>query len=287
MLEDNKLDELRTALELATEEELQQITQVLFCRRFNPLDYWQTPEPIDVQSQDWQTWLDSLEKRFRYLAADGMTVLKGRTQEVSYRDIVIQVCRYLKIPYSQQMSTTDIEAEIFLHLVDKAFKRLPRREKRSLTAKIKQSLSQSNLPEPLPVQLQHNPLNIFLKDSSIVAISSLLKRWLLKHIARQFAMHFASYQAAKTVVVQGSVAAATSIQNKLVLQTAKRGMTSALARYGTVRTVFSLLGPMMWGYFVADLGWKAISTNYSRIIPTIFTLAQIRLTRGEYWAPAY
>ncbi len=287
MLEDNKLDELRTALELATEEELQQITQVLFCRRFNPLDYWQTPEPIDVQSQDWQTWLDSLEKRFRYLAADGMTVLKGRTQEVSYRDIVIQVCRYLKIPYSQQMSTTDIEAEIFLHLVDKAFKRLPRREKQSLTAKITQSLSQSNLPEPLPVQLQHNPLNIFLKDSSIVAISSLLKRWLLKHIARQFAMHFASYQAAKTVVIQGGVAAATSIQNKIVLQTAKRGMTSALARYGTARTVFSLLGPMMWGYFVADLGWKAISTNYSRIIPTIFTLAQIRLTRGDYWAPAY
>ena len=287
MLEDNKLDELRTALELATEEELQQITQVLFCRRFNPLDYWQTPEPIDVQSQDWQTWIDSLEKRFRYLAADGMTVLRGRTQEFSYRDTVIQVCRYLKIPYSQQMSTTDIEAEIFLHLVGTAFKRLPRKEKRSLTGKIKQSLSQSNFPEPLPVQLQHNPLNIFLKDSSIVAVSSILKRWLLKHIARQFTIHFASYQAAKTAVIQGGVAAAANLQNKLVLQTAKRGMTTAVARYGTVRTVFSLLGPIMWGYFVADLGWKAISTNYSRIIPTIFTLAQIRLTRGEYWAPAY
>ena len=287
MLEDSKLNELRAALELATEEELQQITQVLFCRRFNPIDYWQTPEPIDVQSQDWQTWIDSLEKRFRYLAADGMTVLRGRTQEFSYRDTVIQVCRYLKIPYSQQMSTTDIEAEIFLHLVGTAFKRLPRKEKRSLTGKIKQSLSRSNFPEPLPVQLQHNPLNIFLKDSSIVAVSSILKRWLLKHIARQFTIHFASYQAAKTVVIKGGVAAAANLQNKLVLQTAKRGMTSAVARYGTVRTVFSLLGPMMWGYFVADLGWKAISTNYSRIIPTIFTLAQIRLTRGEYWAPAY
>ena len=287
MLEDSKLNELRAALELATEEELQQITQVLFCRRFNPLDYWQTPEPIDVQSQDWHTWIDSLEQRFRYLAADGMTVLRGRTQEFSYRDTVIQVCRYLKIPYSQQMSTTDIEAEIFLHLVDKAFKRLPRKEKQSLTVKIKQSLSRSNLPEPLPVQLQHNPLNIFLKDSSIVAVSSLLKRWLLKHIARQFAIHFASYQAAKAAVIKGGVAVTANLQNKLVLQTARRGMTSAVARYGTVRTVFSLLGPMMWGYFVADLGWKAISTNYSRIIPTIFTLAQIRLTRGEYWAPAY
>ena len=281
------MNELRKALELATEEELQHITQVLFCRRFNPLDYWQTPEPIDVQSQDWQTWLDSLEKRFRYLAADGMTVLRGRTEEFSYRDTVIQVCRYLKIPYSQQMSTTDIEAEIFLHLVGKAFKRLPRKEKRSLTGKIKQSLARTNFPEPLPLQLQDNPLNIFLKDSSIVAVSSLLKRWILKHIARQFAIHFASYQSAKTAVVRGGVAAAASLQNKLVLQTAKKGMTSAVARYGTVRTVFSLLGPMMWGYFVADLGWKAISTNYSRIIPTIFTLAQIRLTRGEYWALAY
>ena len=281
------MNELRKALELATEEELQQITQVLFCRKFNPLDYWQTPEPIDVQSQDWQTWIDSLEKRFRYLAADGMTVLRGRTEEFSYRDTVIQVCRYLKIPYSQQMSTTDIEAEIFLYLIGKAFKRLPRKEKQSLTSKIKQSLSQSSFPEPLPVQLQHNPLGIFLKDSSIVAVSSLLKRWILKHIAGQFAIHFASYQAAKTAVVRGGVAAAASLQNKLVLQTAKKGMTSAVARYGAARTIFSLLGPMMWGYFVADLGWKAISTNYSRIIPTIFTLAQIRLTRGEYWAPAY
>ena len=281
------MDELRTALELATEEELQQITQVLFCRRFNPLDYWQTPEPIDVQSQDWQTWLDSLEERFRYLAADGMTVLRGRTQEVSYRDTLIQVCRYLKIPYSQQMSTTDIEAEIFLHLVGKAFKRLPRKEKRSLTGRIKQSLSQSHFPEPLPLQLQNNPLNIFLKDGSIIAVSSLLKRWLLKHIARQFTLHFTTYQAAKTALVKGGTAAATSLQNKLMLQAAKSGMTSAVARYGTVRTVFSLLGPMMWGYFVADLGWKTISTNYSRIIPIIFTLAQIRLTRGEYWAAAY
>jgi len=35
------------------------------------------------------------------------------------------------------------------------------------------------------------------------------------------------------------------------------------------------------------LGWKAIATNYGRIIPIIFTLAQIRLTRGESLAAAY
>ncbi|MGC1248655.1 MAG: hypothetical protein WA865_20780, partial [Spirulinaceae cyanobacterium] len=66
------MDELRPALELGTEEELQQLTHILFCRKFNPLDYFQSVDPIDVQSKDREIWLDSLEQRFRYLAADGL-----------------------------------------------------------------------------------------------------------------------------------------------------------------------------------------------------------------------
>ncbi|MGB5709526.1 MAG: hypothetical protein WBM44_01260, partial [Waterburya sp.] len=152
------MDELRAGLALATEEELQQITQILFHRRFNPLDYWQTPEPIAIQSQDLDLWLDSLDQRFRYLAADGMTVLRGRTQEVSYREILIKVCHYLKIPYSSRMNATDIEAEIFLHLVSKAWKKLPLQEQKSLQAQVGNSLATAHPPEALPVQLQHNPL---------------------------------------------------------------------------------------------------------------------------------
>jgi uncharacterized protein YaaW (UPF0174 family) len=63
-------------------------------------------------------------------------------------------------------------------------------------------------------------------------------------------------------------------------------MTMAVARYGAVRTVLSLAGPALWGWFIADLGWKAIATDYGRIIPTIFALAQIRLTRDDFWQPA-
>ena len=62
-------------------------------------------------------------------------------------------------------------------------------------------------------------------------------------------------------------------------------MTLSAARYGAVRTVFSIVGPVMWAWFLADLGWRTISTNYGRIIPTIFTLAQIRLSRTECWQP--
>ncbi|MCA2620335.1 MAG: hypothetical protein EWV49_07480 [Microcystis aeruginosa Ma_QC_Ch_20071001_S25] len=275
------MDELRTALELATEEELQQITNILFCRRFNPLDYLRAPDAIAVQSQDWESWLDSVEDRFRYLAADGVTVLKGQTEKVSYRQILVRVCHFLKVPYSQKMPTTEIEAEIYLHLVNKAWKRLPPSEQKSLSTQIQKALADSHTPQPLPVHLQHNPLDIVLKGSSVIAINSILKPILLKHIAGQFALHFVRYQGAKTAVVQGG-----AIVNQIALQTAKQGMTRAAARYGAVRTVLSLVGPALWGWFIADLGWKAIATDYGRIIPTIFALAQIRLTREDCWQPA-
>lgn len=275
------MDELRTALELATEEELQQITNILFCRRFNPLDYLRAPDAIAVQSQDWDSWLDSVEDRFRYLAADGVTVLKGQTEKVSYRQILVRVCHFLKVPYSQKMPTTEIEAEIYLHLVNKAWKRLPPSEQKSLSIQIQKALADSHTPQPLPVHLQHNPLDIVLKGGSVIAINSILKPILLKHIAGQFALHFARYQGAKTALVQGG-----TIVNQIALQTAKQGMTRAVARYGAVRTVLSLVGPALWGWFIADLGWKAIATDYGRIIPTIFALAQIRLTREDCWQPA-
>lgn len=279
------MDELREALELATEEELQVLTEILFRRKFNPLDYVQTPDPIEIQSQDRNAWLDAIEQRFRFLAADGMTVLRGRTSEVTYRHALIQVCRYLKIPYSNQLSTTDLEAEVFLHLMGKVWKRMPQAEQRSLTVQVQRSLQESKLAKPLPVAIQSDPLNLLLKGGSALAISSILQPMVLQQIARQFALHFATYQVAREAVLQGGAAVATQFQNYLALQTAKRGMAMSAARYGTVRSVFAFLGPVMWGWFLADLGWRAISTNYGRIIPTIFALAQIRLTRAECWEP--
>ncbi|HAA32553.1 MAG TPA: hypothetical protein DCE56_38680 [Cyanobacteria bacterium UBA8553] len=279
------MDELRTALELATEEELQQLTEILFRRRFNPLDYVQTPDPIEIQSQDHEAWLDALEDRFRFLAADGMTVLRGRTQEFTYRQALIQVCHYLKIPYSKKLATTDIEAEIFLNLMGRAWKRLPAAEKKSITVRVQRSLAQSNLSEPLPVHIQHDPMGLLIKGGSALAVSSLLRPIVLQQMARQFAIHFARYQVARETIVQGGAAAAAQFQNYLALQTAKQGMALNAARYGATRSVFAFLGPVLWGYFFADLGWRAIATNYGRIIPTIFALAQIRLTRSECWEP--
>jgi uncharacterized protein YaaW (UPF0174 family) len=212
-----------------------------------------------------------------------MSVLQGKAHSFSYRRALVQVCHYLKVPYSNQMETIEIEEEIFLHLVGKAWKRLPPSEQKSLTVRIQQSLTQSQPPEPLPVQLQHNPLDLLLKGSSAVAVNSVIKPWLLKQIAQEFAVHFAMYQAAKTSVVRGGAAVAGQLQNQIAVQAAKEGMVLSASRYGAVRTIFAFVGPLLWGWFLADLGWRAIATNYGRIIPVIFTLAQIRLLRGECW----
>ncbi|WP_017317396.1 YaaW family protein [Mastigocladopsis repens] len=280
------MDELRAALELATEDELQDLTAILFSRKFNPLDYVHTPEPIEVQSQGRKAWLDALEQRFRFLAADGITVLRGRTSQVTYRQALIQVCKYLKIPYSHQLTTVDLEAEVFLHLLGHVWRKLPAKDKQKLTVRIQRQLAKAELTEPLPLSLQQDPLALLFKGGSALAVTSIVQPLLLKQIARQFATHFAAYQVAQQAAIQGSEVAANQFQNYISLQMAKRGMTVSAARYGVARSVFAVLGPVMWTWFFADLGWRAIATNYGRIIPTIFTLAQIRLTRTEFWEPA-
>lgn len=272
---------MRAALELATEDELQQLTELLFCRRFNPLDYVHTPEPIDIQSRDREAWLDAIEQRFRYLAADGVTVLRGRTEQVTYRSAIIQVCRYLKIPYSHKISTTDLEAEVFLNLLGKAWKQLPETDRNQITVRVQKSLAKCDLSEPLPLAVQRDPVALLVKGGSALAVSSIIQPMLLQQIARQFALHFATYQVAKEAAIQGGTAVAMQFQSQVALQAAKQGMAMSAARYGAVRGIFACVGPVLWTWFFADLGWRAISTNYGRIIPTIFALAQIRLTRTE------
>ncbi|MDX2232463.1 MAG: hypothetical protein NW220_22725 [Leptolyngbyaceae cyanobacterium bins.349] len=274
------MDELRTALELATDEELQDLTAILFQRKFNPLDYFRTPDPLEVQSQDRDEWLDTLEDRFRFLAADGMTVLSGKTDRLTYRQVLIQVCHYLKLPYKKSMSTVDLEAEVFLELVGRTWKQLPEAAQKDFSVELTHSLTRSQLLPKLPLAVQQDPMRLMLKGGTALAVTSVLRPALLQLIARQFAVQVARYQLAQQAAALGG-AIATQLQSYALIQTARRGMALSAARYAAVRTVFACIGPMMWGWFIADLGWRSISTNYGRIIPIIYALAQIRLTRTE------
>jgi uncharacterized protein YaaW (UPF0174 family) len=268
-------DELRSALELATDEELRELTDILFKPKFNPLDYL-TPK-AELDQLDRAAWITELETRFRFLAADGLTVLQCKTDRISYRQTLIQVCRHLHLPHQGKLSTPELEAEIFLHLLSRVWKKLPAEQKQTLTKRVERSLSHTQLWHQLPTKLQQDPMSLLIKGGSAIALSSVIKPILLQLIARQFALHYARYQVAQSALNTGGLIASKQLQQHFTAKLAQQGMGLAAARYGATRSLFAVLGPALWTWFLADLGWRTISTNYARIIPTIFTIAQIRL----------
>lgn len=275
------MDELRSALELTTDDELQALTEILFRPKFNPLDYLLQPSTgLEAEVLTRQDWLDRVEQRFRFLAADGVTVLSCRSHLVTYRQVLMQICSYLKLPCSPTWPTADIEAEVFLHLVDQVWSRLSPRQQQRLQRELRQSLAQSPQFQALPLPLQTNPMGLLLKGSGVVAVNAVLRPWLLGHIARQIALHAARQQMAKQALARAGSFTIAHLNSRLALGAASRGMAVNLARYSATRTVFAFLGPALWAWLLADVGWRAVATNYGRVIPVVFTLAQIRLTRS-------
>ncbi|AFY59696.1 YaaW family protein [Synechococcus sp. PCC 6312] len=258
------MDELRAALELATEQELQELTEILFQRKLNPWDYFHTPDPITVQAQDRDCWLDAIEQRFRFLAADGMTVLKGQSQTISYRQTLMRVCRYLKIPFRPSWTTSELESEIFLALLQRMWAKLPDQDRQVMSKEVQKSLPQ--LAQHPDFTLQN--IRLLLEGSAAIAMSSLMRRLIVQQVTRQFALQLTGQQ-----FTRGLFSA--------------QGATLGITRFAVARSALVCFSTALWIWFIADLGWRAIATNYGRIIPTIFTIAQIRLTRGEEWLPAY
>jgi len=275
------VDELRSGLELATDDELHALAQLLFQPKFNPLDYLYTLQPVDISKRTRTEQINLLDQRFRYLAADGMTVLQKRTHTVSYRQALLQVCRYLKMKRYEGLATADLESEVFLILLEKTWRQLSIKEQHQVRRRLNEAIAHTQEFEQLPETLKQNPLALLAKGGSAIAVSALVRPWLLKQIAHQIALHWARYQVAKQTLVKGGLSAAAQVQSKVAVRMASRGMIVNSARYGAARGLLSVLGPALWTWFLADLGWRAVATNYGRVIPVVFSLAQIRLTRAH------
>lgn len=275
------MDELRSGLELATDDELHNMAQLLFQPKFNPLDYLYTLQPVDISKRDRAEQIALLDQRFRYLAADGFTVLQKRTHTVSYRQALLQVCRHLKMRQYASLSTAELEAEVFLILLEKTWQQLSTKDQHQVSRGLNEAIAHTQEFEQLPETLKQNPLALLAKGGSAVAVSTLVRPWLLKQIAQQMALHWARYQVARQALVKGGLSAAAQVQSKVAVRMASRGVVLNSARYGAARGALAVLGPALWTWFLADLGWRAVATNYSRVIPVVFSLAQIRLTREQ------
>lgn len=273
------MDHLTAALELATEDELHYCAEILFRRKFNPIDYLTTPKVIELKSRDRLELIAAIAQRFKFLAADGFTVLKGQADQISYRHVLERVCQHLNIAYSQAQTVAEIEAELFLGLIQKSWQKLSSKERKRLNDSMQLALTESDLQKSLPSNFRADPLGLVLKGSSAIALSTLVQPAVMGFLAKQFAIHLATYQVGQEAIKLGGTAIANKLQIYISTNVARYGMASSAARYAVARTAFSFITPALWGVFFADLGWRAIATNYARIIPVIFTLAQIRLLR--------
>ncbi|KAL2894515.1 Shikimate dehydrogenase (NADP(+)) [Bienertia sinuspersici] len=114
--------ELRAVLELATSSELFEIEGILFGPSYlSPLlksinsgvefDRFM----IEQDFEEREHFIDVLESRFLYLAADARSILRG--WRPSYKNVLLDVRKQLEVPCSTKLSTEDLEAEVFIHLL--------------------------------------------------------------------------------------------------------------------------------------------------------------------------
>ena len=113
-----------------------------------------------------------------------------------------------------------------------------------------------------------------------------LYRSLAQHLGGRLVSRIAIYEAAlQTMLIQSTGISNLSgqFQGKYALKVAQRGVDIAASRYSAARAALHVMGPALWASMLIDIACMSMGTDYSRIIRTVFCLAQIRLTRTAGW----
>ncbi|XP_015696766.2 uncharacterized protein LOC102702971 isoform X2 [Oryza brachyantha] len=277
--------ELRMVLELATDEELMEFEEILYgTSYFSPLlksiakrpnsDYVDVLD--DIEERD--IFISKLESRFLYLAADARSIIRGCRP--SYRNVLLGVRRELGVRCSSKLCTADLEAEIFLHLLDEYSsrqkgpdlfpwnKQKPPKENSSLGVNKWMVLTNSAW------KIGAKGLeSAFLKGGSALTLKMIYES-LAKRLSGKMLMEAGKYEIKKELLKQGGRLAAANLESRAGLLAARQGLARATSRYVGLRSVMTFLGPIMWGTLLADIVIQMLGTDYARIVQAIYAFAQ-------------
>ncbi|PKI53457.1 hypothetical protein CRG98_026147 [Punica granatum] len=255
--------ELRKVLELATDSEFYFSPLLKSITSGADVDYAVIGEDLEER----EDFLAALESRFLFLAADARSVLRG--WRPSYRNVLLSVRKKLNIPCSSKLSTEDLEAEIFLHLLyDYSSEEFG---SKSVWGSSKASDAESNL------ELGYDQQKIEALAASRVGsqeLHSLIFK-IAGKLSGKVCLEAANYQIKKEVLKKGGQLAAINLESRAALLAARQGLAGAASTYLGFRSMMSLLGPMMWGTLLADVVIQMLGTDYARIVRAIFAFAQI------------
>ncbi|XP_050256717.1 uncharacterized protein LOC126702125 isoform X5 [Quercus robur] len=260
--------ELRSVLELATDSELYELERILFGPSyFSPLLKSITSRAdvdhamIEEDLEERQDFIAALESRFLFLASDARSTLRG--WRPSYRNVLLEVRKKLNIRCSSKLSTEDLEVEIFLHLLQE-YSSEESRNFLSLGDFSKTSNDQGSLEFGLSQWKLHalsamkELRSMMLRGGGMFTLAKIYEV-LARRLSGKVFLEAANYQMKKEFI--------------------KKGFAGAASRYLGFRSMMSLLGPMLWGTFLADIVIQMLGTDYARILRAIYAFAQIRITR--------
>lgn len=271
--------ELRSVLELATDSELYELERILFGPSyFSPLlksftkradvDYVMIEQDLEER----EDFIASLESRFLFLAADARSTLRG--WRPSYRNVLLAVRKNLNIPCSSKLSTEDLEAEIFLNLLQEYAS-----EESGVFPGSWENSEASDAQTSLELGLSQWKVQALAAfNAGAVELKSMMLK-LMRNLSGKFFLEAANYQIKKEVLKKGGQLAAINLESRAALLAAKQGFAGAATKYLGLRNMVALLGPVLWGTFLADVVIQMLGTDYARILRAIYAFAQIRITR--------
>eukprot|EP00262_Sarcandra_glabra_P007333 TRINITY_DN20052_c0_g1_i1.p1 TRINITY_DN20052_c0_g1~~TRINITY_DN20052_c0_g1_i1.p1 ORF type:complete len:371 (+),score=36.46 TRINITY_DN20052_c0_g1_i1:183-1295(+) len=288
--------ELRSVLELATDSELFELEKILFGPSyFSPLlksissraevDYIMD-EPDHEEREE---FIEHLESRFLFLAADARSTLRG--WRPSYKNVLLGVRRKLRVPCSSKLSTEDLEVEIFLHLLQEysseetnAIRSLWECSKFSNSyGGLELGLSQWKVHAVAALKFGAGELqSMVIKGGGMLTLAKIYQL-LARRLSGKMLLEAANYQIKHEAIKKGGQFAAINLESRTALLAARQGLAYAASRYLGLRSLMMLIGPVLWGTFLADVVIQMLGTDYARILRAIYAFAQIRLTRTYGW----
>lgn len=257
-------------LELATDEELEALNDILFglsilspvIKSVDSSDA--SPSlPLTKGAQDRRFRVKKLERRFRYLAADALGTLRGRWP--SYRESLLNMRSHLGVACSSKLATPDLEAEIFYHLVESHYGNVDERSLGNTTSE------------------GHENSNTSVKASSAASSGGIERS--VKTVFESLengvigSLRFGASDLLPAISKVGITVAMTRLWGSSALKVAAvKASSAALAR-----SMLSLVGSTLWISTALDLARISIGTDHGRIVRAVFLLAQIRLIRTSGW----
>ncbi|KAF5469257.1 hypothetical protein F2P56_013345 [Juglans regia] len=277
--------ELRRVLELASDSELYELERILFGPSyFSPLIKSITSRAdvdhvmIEEDLEEREDFIAELETRFLFLAADARSTLRG--WRPSYRNVLLSVRKKLGIRCSSKLSTEDLEIEIFLHLLQnyssEELGSFPSSLEPSKTSNDQGSLEFGlNRGKVHTLDAVKELWSMIFKGGGMLTLAKIYEL-LARRLSGKLFVEAANYQIKKEFIKKGGQLAVINLESRAALLAAKQGLSGAASRYLGFRSMMALLGPVLWGTFLADVVIQMLGTDYARILRAIYAFAQLQ-----------